>query len=65
MKKFKQSDVGRKPENKKDAKGSIRVHVVLCSKGIPVKGNISRQFTIADARVSEVFKAIKESILED
>jgi len=63
--KFKQADDRRKSPEQTDETGTVVVSVMLCEKGHrPVKGNVIRKIRLADAKVSEVFEAIIESIIE-
>lgn len=56
----------RSTKNTRDARGSIKVLVVLSNtKGgglAPVKGNIVRSLTVARSTVSDVFQAIERAL---
>lgn len=49
---------GRPRTNKGDKSGTVRVVVLMPG----AEGNISRTLSIADAKVSEVFRAIAENL---
>ena len=62
--KFKRSNRSVK-EKVEDGIGDVNVRVVLVAKNRSVvKGNITRQFTITAAKVSDVFKAIEKALFE-
>ena len=56
----------RKPA-KTDARGTVIVRINLYAPGIErnyVKGNLSRSFTLHEAKVSEVYKLIERALKE-
>jgi hypothetical protein len=51
------------PRAKDDEAGKIRVHVFLCGDaGYHAAGNITRSYTIKNAKVSAVAKALEEAL---
>lgn len=55
----------RSTKNTEDTKGTVKVivaRIVPGSGGLYVKGNIIRTATIADAKVSEVFKTVDAAL---
>jgi hypothetical protein len=61
--KFTQVDGGKRGAprtNTSDKTGSVRIVITMPSN----EGNISRSLTIADAKVSEVYKALQETLVK-
>jgi hypothetical protein len=48
--------------NVRDERGSVVVRIILARKGAPIRGNIVRSFTVADAKVSEVAEHIQREL---
>lgn len=63
MAKFTRSRHGSTGKNITDNKGSIKVTVSMVDGNSSRKGNIFRSLTLADTKVSEVFKAVEKALL--
>ena len=50
--------------NTDDSKGIVRVTVFRANGGAHVKGNITRSVSLDNVKVSEVFSAIEDALLE-
>ena len=65
MKKFKRAG---QTKNKSDAKGTVRVTIVLqdinAVAGKQLKGNLSKSFSVDDTKVSEVYDALVKFLFE-
>jgi hypothetical protein len=46
----------------KDQRGSVVVKIMLTRGAAPIRGNIVRSFTVADAKVSEVADHIRRAL---
>lgn len=65
MKKFKLTPDNRKSKGQADGIGTVVVTVFLASKGHrTTKGNIIRHIRLDKCKVSEVFKAIENTIVD-
>ena len=69
QKKMKFKRTGLTPKkDMKDERGNVKIQVMLVSSGNngrqPVKGNISKSVTLSAAKVSEVFAAIENAIID-
>ena len=67
LKKFKRAGLTQK-KDMADERGTVKVQCILVTRGTggakAVKGNICRSLTVANAKVSEVIKAIEDAIIE-
>lgn len=49
----------------RDDRGTVTIKIMLTVKSAPVRGNMVRNFTVPDARVSEVAEYIRRALSSD
>lgn len=54
-KRFRRINRSDKKLSRPDKRGTVQVRITLMYDSAPVKGNLTRSFSLRDARVSEVF----------